>query len=68
MYVQLLHAKDILAIMQHSCKRHSFIIANMQATFADNCKHVHVCFRCNHVSIIIPLSSSQPTPQHATTF
>ena len=56
--------------MQHSCKRHSLIIANMQATFADNCKHVHVCFRRNHleISIIIPLSSSQPTPQHATTF
>ena len=29
--------------MQHSCKRHSLIIANMQATFADNCKHVHAC-------------------------
>ena len=28
-YVQLVHADDILAIVQHSCKRYSLMIANM---------------------------------------
>ena len=28
-YVQLVHADDIHAIVQHSCKRYSLMIANM---------------------------------------